>query len=101
MITRIVLLKLHEAAMAPEALGSLVADSKIRLNQVPGVTGVDISQAADDASGQSWDLCLMIHFESIADVEPYRVHPVHVAYVEDVLEPATSFKKAWNFSRLD
>jgi hypothetical protein len=101
MITRIVLLKLYEEAMKPEALAALVAASKTRLAAVPGVTGVSVSQAADDASSQSWDLCLMIRFAHAADVEPYRIHPLHIAYVEDVLAPATSFKKAWNFESVE
>ena len=97
LITRIVLLKLHESVMEPAALSALIDASYDQLEKVPGVRRVQLSTAADTASSASWDLCLMIYFDRIEDVGVYQTHPKHVAYVEEVLAPATAFKKAWNF----
>ena len=97
MITRIVLLDLTAECTAPGAFAEFVAKSYEMLGQVPGVVGVQIHRAADPASRESWDACLMINFDSIDAVEPYRVHPTHVAYVDQVLSPNATFKKAWNF----
>ena len=34
---------------------------------------------------------------SMADIEPYRVHPDHRAYVDEFLKPRMEIIKAWNF----
>ena len=100
MITRIVLLKLNETSLEPGAFNTLIEASYRCLQAVPGVQNVHVSTGADPASSASWDLCLRIQFGSIDDIAIYQTHPQHVAYVEDVLTPATAFKKAWNFEEV-
>lgn len=98
MVERYVFVKLHDSHLARR--DELAALSLERLARVPGVRGVTASQPADPASAGSWDLCLRIAFDDMAAVEAYVPHPLHRAFLQEVLEPATSFKKAWNFQPL-
>jgi hypothetical protein len=93
MITRIVLLKLNQTSLETGAFNTLIEASYRCLQAVPGVQNVHVSTGADPA-------CLRIQFRSIDDVAIYQTHPQHVAYVENVLTPATAFKKAWNFEEV-
>lgn len=67
------------------------------LASIPGVTSVRVGLPADDDSRAAWDVCLVLTFDSIDAVEPYRVHPIHQAYLDDFLNPRAEVKKAWNF----
>jgi len=76
-----------------------VADAGRReLPKVPGVVGVRVGLPADVPSAAAWDVTFTVLFERIEDVEPYRVHPTHLAFVRASLDPYAVVKKAWNFS---
>lgn len=96
MVERIVLVKLHEEHLPRRT--ALAQESERRLAQVPGVREVTATVPADPASAGSWDLCLRLRFDDMAAVEAYVPHPTHQAYLAEVLTPAASFKKAWNFT---
>lgn len=97
MVIRTVYVKLDEAHANPSERARLGELSRARLAAVPGVTAVKIGQPADEGAEAAWDLLLMVHFAHIADVPPYQVHPLHVAYLDEVLNPVAVVKKAWNF----
>jgi DNA-binding Lrp family transcriptional regulator len=47
-----------------------------------------------DVRSGSYDLMLIVQYESMADLEAYLVHPVHVRvseYITGVLQSAASF----------
>ena len=96
MVERIVLLKLQ-----PEHIpgrDALARTCQARLQEIPGVLSAEATVPADPASAGSWDLCLRIRFPDLATVEAYVPHPLHQAFLVEVLNPAASFKKAWNFT---
>jgi len=58
---------------------------------------VTVGIPADEASERSWDVSIVVRFRSVDDVEPYREHPEHRAYVDEFLRPRMVVIKAWNF----
>ena len=95
MIERHVYVKLKPEAAEQQAA---VADAgRRRLPEVPGVVGVRVGLPADGPSAVAWDVTFTVLFARIEDVEPYRVHPTHLAFVREVLDPVAAVKKAWNF----
>lgn len=98
MIKRIVLIKLNADAAHEAGRAALVARAREVLPTIPGVTGADAGVPVDEASLTAWDVYLEVRFARIEDVGPYRVHPIHTAFLEDDLNPVAEVKKAWNFS---
>lgn len=96
MVERHVYIKLHEQHLAGR--DALAATCKERLLLVPGVQAVAVSLAADPQSAGSWDLCLRIQFPDLETMAAYVPHPAHQAFLTQVLEPVTAFKKAWSFT---
>jgi hypothetical protein len=96
-IDRYVFLKFKPEYGNPEARSEAAAHSRQALAAVPGVSAVRVGVPADDAATASWDLSIVVTFERIEDVEPYRVHPLHRAYVDEYLTPRIVVIKAWNF----
>ena len=95
-VERIVLIKLNDAAANPDERAAIAKETRRVFPKIPGVLSVDVSQA-DEAAQASWDLCLKVGFASVDDVPAYRVHPIHMAYVDDYLKPKLDCLKAWNF----
>jgi len=95
MIERIVLVKLTDEEVKRR---SKIADhSRGVLRLIPGVEDVHVGLPADKPSAAAWDLSLVLRFRSLDDVEAYRVHPDHRAYVDSYLKPRMAAIKAWNF----
>lgn len=97
MIHRIVLLKLKEEYATDVKRREIAAHIGRELAAVPGVAGVDAGVPADDRSAESWDVSLLIRFESRDLVPAYIRNPAHRALVDGYIAPRTEFKKAWNF----
>ena len=95
MIERIVLIKLvdEEIRRRPE----IAEYSRDVLRLIPGVGDVHVGLPADEPSAAAWDLALVLRFRSLDDVEAYRVHPDHRAYVDSYLKPRMVAITAWNF----
>ncbi|NOY27874.1 MAG: Dabb family protein [Oligoflexia bacterium] len=98
MITRYIFIKLTEAGLADRA--DLATACVPGLGAVPGVRAVQVALPADPDSAHSWDLCLKVRFDDIAAVQAYVPHPVHRAFVADVLAPVVACKRVWNFEEL-
>jgi len=64
---------------------------------LPGVVAVAVGTPCGDRSATGWDLSIAVRFAAEADIEPYRVHPDHRAYVDEFLKPRMEKIKAWNF----
>lgn len=47
-------------------------------------------------NGKSYDICLISHFETVADLDIYRVHPDHLA-VFDLIKEVTIDRAAVDF----
>ena len=98
MIIRTVLLKLKDEWATPTGRAEMSALGARALAAVPGVVEAEGLVAADAASLASWDVMFQVRFETIDDVEAYRTHPDHLAFLSDHLIPKASFKKVWNWS---
>ena len=98
MITRTVLVKLNDEWSSVEGRAEIAAYSEQALADIPGVVSAQALVPSDDASLASWDLIFLVQFASMDDVEPYRVHPLHTAYLSDYLNPKAAVKKAWNWT---
>ena len=98
MITRTVLVKLIDEWSTPAGRAAVATHSAEALSAIPGVASAEALVPADDASLASWDVMFTVRFESMAAVEPYRVHPLHTAFLNDYLNPKAEVKKAWNWT---
>lgn len=49
-----------------------------------------------ELNGKSYDICLISHFETVADLDIYRVHPDHLA-VFDLIKEVTVDRAAVDF----
>jgi hypothetical protein len=96
-IKRIVMLKLEKALSTAEGRAEVTSTSLSILRGIPGVVHVSVGSAADHASESAWDVCLVLDFESLDELEPFRVNPEHRAYVDDYLRPKLKALAAWNF----
>ena len=97
MIQRIVLLKLNDDLATDEVRQEVAAHSRSVLEALPGVRSVQVGVAADPATEEGCDVSLVLHFDTVADLEPYRVHPDHRAYVDEYLAPRLAAIEAFNF----
>ncbi len=96
MIQRIILLKLNKE-FATDSERAAVADYSGKvLKALPGVLRAEIGSPADETSAGSWDISMVLNFASTCDLEPFRTHPEHRAYVDGYLKPKLTLIKAWN-----
>jgi Stress responsive A/B Barrel Domain len=100
MIERVHLLKLKAEHATPRDRREVIDHALAVLPAVPGVLGVTAGVAADEEARKSWDIFLIVRFASLADVEPYRIHPEHRQFVDHFLAPRVEVKKGWNFDCL-
>jgi hypothetical protein len=97
MIERIVLLKLSQDFATPHARHAVAEHSRQVLPRLPGVLEAHVGVAADDRTVATWDLSLVLRFDSIDDIPPYAAHPDHRAYVDQYLRPKLESLVAYNF----
>ena len=100
MIQRIVLFKLKDEYANDDARAEIGAKTLTMLKGLSDVVDAYVGLPADDESKKSWDLSLVVVFESMAAVESYRVDAVHAAHVKDYMLPRAEVRKAWNFEVL-
>ncbi len=101
MILRTVFVKLHDEWSNDRGRSAIATHSQKTLAALPGVVGVDVGFPADETAKAAWDLVFHVQFERFEDVEPYRVHPDHLAFLNDYLSPKAVVKKVWNFQMQD
>ena len=97
MIERIVLFKLTDEWATDQRRREVAAHSREVLAKVPGVRSLSVGVPADEPSERSWDLSIVLRFDSRDDIDSYRVHPHHRAYVDEYMKPKMEVVKAWNF----
>ena len=100
MIIRTVFVKLHDEWATNRGRKTIAEHSGRVLRALPGVTRVDVGLPADNSTEEAWDLTFQVHFQRFEDVEPYRIHPDHVDFLDNYLSPKAIVKKVWNF-RID
>jgi hypothetical protein len=98
MINHVVLFKLKEFASEEEKQKVLI-EFKSKLLALKGVINeLKYIEVGTHYSLQSpsFDLCLISHFESVDDLEVYKVHPEHVK-VGDFVKMVTTDRAAVDF----
>jgi len=97
MIERYVFIKLNADHATDAGRAAVAAHSREIFPTIPGVVGVRVGVPADEAALRSWDISIAVQFASTDDVEPYRQHPIHLAYVNEYLAARKEVLKAWSF----
>ncbi len=75
----------------------MIDEARRALACIPSIASFEVGAPADAHAEAAWDICLRVRFASIDDVEPYRLHPAHRAFVDEFLKPRVEVIKAWNF----
>jgi hypothetical protein len=97
MIERIVLFKLKEEYCNEAARAEFADRTRADLSALENVRSVTVGVPADEASEASWDISIVVRFDSMQDVEQYIIDPAHQAYVQTYATPRIEVRKAWNF----
>jgi hypothetical protein len=97
MIERIVLFKLKDEYCNDASRADFAERTRADLAALKGVREVSVGVPADQASEGSWDISIVVRFESMDDVQRYIDDPMHRAYVDDYAAPRIQVRKAWNF----
>lgn len=96
MVERYVFLRLKKEHTHESA--KVMIEARRALEQIPRVVSFTVGAPADEHARDAWDVCMRVCFESIYDVEPYRVHPAHRRFIDEFLKPRIDVVKAWNFT---
>jgi len=94
MVYHIVLFKLKED-IPPTVLDDMMMQTRTQLLKIPEVLSLKCGKHIDPAS--EWHFFLAIDFDSMEKLAVYRVHPVHIKYVENVIKPLTLDHKIVDF----
>lgn len=83
-LTHIVMFEVRPDA-SPEAVDRLVTEARSKLTQIPGVSELHAGWTLQRDSPHR--VVLTMRLEDEAALAAYRVHPLHVEYVEQVIKP--------------
>ena len=97
MVERIVLFKLKDQYCNTASRTEFAERTRADLGALDDVRAVTVGIPADEASEASWDISIVLQFDSMEDVERYIVDPAHRAYVDNYATPRLEVRKAWNF----
>ena len=87
MINHVVLLKLkgYPDAEKEAVLAKLKSGLEALKNKIEQLKHLEVGLNYE-LNAKSYDVCLITHFESFADLDIYRVHPEHLKVVELINE---------------
>lgn len=83
-LTHIVLYRLKGTATA-EQIGHLLDQARAQLPRVPGVRNLRAGRSTN--RDDPFQYALVMDFEGREGLEVYRVHPIHIQFVEQVVKP--------------
>lgn len=97
MVERILLFKLKDASKRDEAASlTLRALSALRT-----LEELSVGLPADEASGKSWDLSVVMGFATQADLDAALENPMFHSYMTRDMEGRYEVVKAWSFARVE
>lgn len=84
MLTHIVLYKVKSGVKEPQ-VQTLLREARTRLPEIPGVMNLRVGTSLykDDP----YQYALIMSFDNVEALDKYRVHPAHVKFLEDVVNP--------------
>jgi hypothetical protein len=91
MINHTVLFKMKEfdsSSAKREAIERFTAALLNLKNEIPELKHIEVNPH-HTLDAPSFDICLVTHFDNMADLDTYRVHPEHVKVLEMVKELTT------------
>jgi len=97
MIERIVLYKLKEQYCNDTSRAEIAERTRADLGALKSVRAVSVGVPADEASEASWDISIVVQFDTMDDMRRYMVDPDHRAYVDEYASPRIEVRKSWNF----
>jgi hypothetical protein len=97
MIERIVLYKLKDQYCHDAARAEIAERTRSALGALKRVRRVTVGLPADEPSAASWDIGIVVQFDSMDDLEAYMTDPAHRAYLDEYATPRIEVRKAWNF----
>ncbi len=97
MIERIVLFKLKSEYCNDAARAEIAERTRRDLGALQNVRSVSVGVPADEPAEKSWDLSVVVRFDTLEDVNAYVVDPAHRAYVDNYMRDRIELLKAWNF----
>lgn len=101
MIERHVLIKLKAEHANTTARREIAAATLAALRAIPNVRAVSVGVPADAHAESAWDLSLIVHLDSLADVQPYMEDAGHQRFTHEFLRPKVEVVKHWNFEATD
>jgi hypothetical protein len=97
MIERMVFFKLKDEYSNDAARAEFAKRTRADLSALQDVRSVTVGVPADEASERSWDISIVVRFDSVDDLQNYMVDPAHRSYVDNYATPRIEVRKAWNF----
>jgi hypothetical protein len=97
MIERIVLYKLKDEHCNASSRAEIADRTRVALRALQSVRDVSVGVPADEASEASWDISIVVQFDTMDDLRNYMVDPAHREYVDEYASPRIEVRKAWNF----
>ena len=97
MIQRVVLVKLKPTYADDASLEQIAAETRQVLKDAHGVLGLEVGVPGDARTRRDYDLCILVQFATIEDVETYRTDKIHRAYADVFLKPLRERIRVWNF----
>lgn len=91
------MVKLKPQYTDDESKQQIVQQTLETLKDAHGVRGLEVGTPGDARTRREWDLCILVRFATIEDVEIYRTDQVHRAYADVFLKPLRTSIRVWNF----
>ena len=101
MIERIVLFKLKDAFCNDVSRAEIAEHTRRTLGKIACVRTISVGVPADPSSEKSWDLSIVVGFDTLADLQSYCDDPSHCAYVDGYMRSRMEVIKTWNFERTE
>jgi Stress responsive A/B Barrel Domain len=97
MVERILLFKLVDPSTRDE-----VAKLTLRaLSSVRALEELSVGVPADESSGKSWDLSVVMGFASPEDLAQALENPMFLSYLQRDMEGRYEVLKSWSFTRVE
>lgn len=96
MIERIALYRLKGAVERR----AFAAQLRVELASLPALSGLSVGLPADDAAGKSWDLSVIMRFQSADDEARAVASEGYRRTLRELVEPSVDVAKGWSFELL-
>ena len=97
MIQRVVLIRLKPDFRDEASMAAIIEETYNTLPKARGVQRLSVGSAADGRTRGDWNLALLVQFDTLEDVEAYRIDKVHRAYADVFLKPMMEKIHVFNF----